>query len=186
MHIIGGEKKGHQLFGPGPEEIRPITHLVRKAIFDLLRQVVEGAEFLDLFAGTGSVGLEALSQGAKNCFFVDRLPEAIELISKNVEELNYSDRTRIYRSGVSEALEQFESLDHRFDIVFVGPPYETDLAEQTLNQLDELKVVNPAGVIVVEAFVKDNLEEGFDNLRQIKTREYGQTKLLIYRKLAKV
>ena len=185
MYIISGEKKGRQLFGPGPEEIRPITHLVRKAIFDLLRQVIDGAEFLDLFAGTGSVGLEALSQGAKSCFFVDRLPEAIELISKNVEELNYSDRTRICRSEASDALERLGALGHRFDIVFVGPPYETDLAEKTLRQLDELQVVNPGGLIVVEVFLKEDLKDRLKSLRQIKNREYGQTKLLIYRKLGK-
>ncbi len=138
---------------------------------------------MDLFAGTGSVGLEALSQGAESCFFVDRLPKAIELISKNVEELNYTDRTRIYQSDVGEALDRFDSLAHRFDIVFVGPPYNTGLAEQTLTQLDALSVVNPGGIIAVEVFLKENLKDGFTNLQQIKVKEYGQTKLMIYRKL---
>ncbi|MBS3813044.1 16S rRNA (guanine(966)-N(2))-methyltransferase RsmD [Candidatus Bipolaricaulota bacterium] len=181
MHIIGGQKKGHSLFGPGPKDIRPIQHLVRKALFDMIRQLVEGARFLDLFAGTGSVGLEALSRGTRNCTFVDRSQQAISLISKNLEKLDYTDRAVVEKNDVGSALEKYDRRARRFDIAFVGPPYETNLATTTLEQLNSLKVIRPGGVIIVEVFHKDDLPGELSNLNQIDSREYGQTKLAFYR-----
>ena len=87
MKIISGEKKGHKIFGPGPKKIRPMRHSVRKALFDILQNVIDGSRFLDLFAGTGGVGLEALSRGAAHVTFVDDFSEAVNLIGKSVEKL---------------------------------------------------------------------------------------------------
>ncbi len=173
------------MFGPGPKEIRPIQHLVRKALFDMIRQLTEGARFLDLFAGTGSVGLEALSRGAKNCTFVDRSQKAISLVSKNLEKLDYVDRAVVEKSDVFSALEKYDRRARRFDIAFVGPPYDTDLAEKTLNQLNDLKVIRPGGVVIVEVFHKDDLPEELSHVSQIDSREYGQTELIFYRRTQK-
>jgi len=182
MYIIGGEKSGQKIYGPGPKEIRPIQHLVRKALFDMLRQVMENASFLDLFAGTGSVGLEALSEGAKNCTFVDRSSRSIELISKNVDTLDYTDRSNIYKDEVSVALEKFNDRARYFDIAFVGPPYDTNLAQTTMDHLDRINVIKPGGIVVVEVFFKDELSDDCDNYNRIESREYGQTKLNFYRR----
>jgi len=182
MQIISGERKGKKLYGPGPEEIRPIRHLVRKALFDILRQVISGSLFLDLYAGTGSVGLEALSRGANHVTFVDQLPDATRLINKNLDALTYTNRATVYQMDTEEALEKFDHRDRRFDIVFLGPPYQEGLSKATLKQLGRNKVVKQGGLVGVEVFFKNDLADGYDKLVKIKEREYGQNKLAIYRK----
>ena len=182
MKIISGEKKGHKIFGPGPDEIRPMRHSVRKALFDILQNVVEGSRFLDLFSGTGGVGLEALSRGASQAIFVDNLPESAKLIGKNIEKLGYQRVTRLYELDVSEAIDRFARADRRFDIVFLGPPYEEGLTEKTLNKLKGTNVVRPWGIVGVEVFFKNELNENYGELMKIESRDYGQSKLVLYRR----
>lgn len=182
MHIIGGKKKGHKLYGPGPDEIRPIRHLVRKALFDILHKVVPGSNFLDLFAGTGSVGLEALSRGADHVTFVDRFSGATKLINKNVEKLGFSNSTNVCQMETEEALDKFDRRDRRFDLLFVGPPYGEGLEGDTLNQLGRNKVAKNRGLVAVEVFFKNDLARSYGSLVKIKESEYGQNKLVFYRK----
>ncbi|MFB6291591.1 MAG: 16S rRNA (guanine(966)-N(2))-methyltransferase RsmD [Candidatus Bipolaricaulia bacterium] len=182
MKIISGEKKGHKIFGPGPEEVRPMRHSVRKSLFDILQNVVEGSRFLDLFAGTGGVGLEALSRGADHATFVDNLPESVKLIGKNIEKLGYQQVTRLYELDASRAIDKFEGRDRRFDIVFLGPPYQKGLTVQTLNRLGGNKVVRKWGIVGVEVFFKNELEDKFGGLEMVTSRTYGQSKLVIYRR----
>ena len=182
MKIISGEKKGHKIYGPGPEEVRPMRHSVRKALFDILQNVIEGARFLDLFAGTGSVGLEALSRGASHATFVDNLPESIQLIGKNIEKLGYQGVTTIHSMAVSEAIEKFKNRDRRFDLVFIGPPYQEGLTESTLKQLEGSEIVRTWGIVTVEVFFKNDLNEKYGELEKIDFSDYGQSKLVIYRR----
>lgn len=182
MQIISGEKKGYKIYGPGPDEIRPISHLVRKALFDILRQVVPDSKFLDLYAGTGSIGLEALSRGATDATFVDHFSEATKLINRNVEKLSYTDTANVYKLKVEEAIDKFHRRDRRFDIVFLGPPYNQGLAEKTLYQLRENNVVRNGGIVGVEVFFKNELEVKYYDLERIKESEYGQNKLVFYRR----
>lgn len=182
MQIIAGEKKGHKLYGPGPDEIRPIRHLVRKALFDILCQVVPESRFLDLFAGTGSVGLEALSRGADHVTFVDSFSEATKLINKNVERLDYTDSTKVCRLETEEALDKFDQRDRRFDLVFLGPPYDQGLARKTLNQLAWTKVARKGSLVAAEVFSKNELDDRYERLVKIKESEYGQNKLVFYRR----
>jgi 16S rRNA (guanine966-N2)-methyltransferase len=184
MQIISGEKKGYKIYGPGPDEIRPISHLVRKALFDILRQVVADSKFLDLYAGTGSIGLEALSRGATSATFVDHFSEATKLINKNVEKLNYTGTANVYRMKAEKAIDKFHRRDRRFDIVFLGPPYDQGLAEEALYHLRGKNVVRDGGIVAVEVFFKNDLEISYDDLERIKKSEYGQNKLVFYRRKA--
>lgn len=181
MKIISGEKKGYKIYGPGPEKIRPMRHSVRKAFFDILQNVIEGSNFLDLFAGTGSVGLEALSQGANHATFVDSLSKSGELIGKSIDKLGYQDVTTLEIMEVSAAIEKYARRDRRFDIVFLGPPYERGLSKKTLNQLKETNLVRRWGILGVEIFFKTDLSQEYGKLKKIDSREYGQSKLVIYR-----
>jgi len=182
MNIISGEKKGHKIFGPGPDEVRPMRHSVRKALFDILRNVVEGSRFLDLFAGTGSVGLEALSRGANHATFVDNLSESVNLIGKNIDKLGYQDVTTLCDMEVSVAIDKFARRDRRFDIVFLGPPYQEGLTKNTLNWLKGTNVVRKWGIVGVEVFFKTDLGQEFGDIEMIESRDYGQSKLIIYRR----
>lgn len=182
MQIISGDKKGYRIFGPGPKEIRPIRHLVRKALFDILRQVVSDSRFLDLYAGTGSIGLEALSRGASSVTFVDSFSRATQLINRNLEKLGYESKARVYGTKVGEAIDKFDRRDRRFDIAFLGPPYNEDLAEETLNQLAGKNVVRRGGLVAAEVFFKNDLADQYGDLAKIKESKYGQNKLYFYRR----
>lgn len=169
--------------GPGPDRIRPIRHMVRGALFDILRHVVKGSEFLDLFAGTGSVGLEALSRGAKHVTFVDNYGPATKLIAKNLSRLQFEDKARIYQKDVEEALTTFGRRDRRFEVAFLGPPYEEGLTEPTLKLLSEETVLSAGGIASAEIFKKTSLPEAIGTLRKIQCEKYGQNKLIFYRQI---
>lgn len=182
MQIISGKKKGHRIEGPGPEDIRPMRQVVRKALFDMLRRVIEGSNFADLFAGTGSVGLEAISQGADSVTFVDSLDRSIEIVNKNLDLLGFTDSARTYCRETGEMIDVFDRRDRRFDIVFAGPPYGQGLAEETLEKIAEKSILEPFGILAVEVFSKKELEDSYGELEIVKKRDYGQNRLLVFRK----
>mgnify|MGYP006282976141 CR=1 FL=1 len=182
MKIVAGRKKGAEIFGPGPKKIRPMRQVVRRAMFDTLRNVVEGSTFLDLFAGTGSVGLEALSQGAESVTFVDNLHQAIQLINKNLEKLGFRNQASVLEMEVSRALDYLAGKDFTFDLVFVGPPYGEGLSKETLKLLSEKNIVRSNGIVVTEMFKKNELPAACLDFERIQTKNYGQSKLLFYRR----
>ena len=182
MRIIGGEKKGVEIKGPGPKDIRPMRELVRRAMFDMLRQVIEDSRFLDLFAGTGSVGLEALSRGAKKVTFVDNFPKAVSLIEQNLELLGYEERADVYQMEAEDAIDFFERKGEKFDLAFLGPPYGKDLTKEILKALNGSKTVRPGGIVAAEVFKKNEINNKFNNFNLLKERVYGQNKLIIMRK----
>ena len=185
MRITGGELGGRRLRAPDSAEIRPMRDQVRAALFNILMDVVEDSVFLDLFAGTGSVGLEALSRGASRAVFVDRGREARELLQQNIDELDLSDRAEIRADDVSDAITRLEQLDERFDLVFVGPPYGRDLAPTTLDQLSASRVLAPDAIVVAEVFKKESVADAYGRLARFDQREYGDNRLVLYRLLAR-
>lgn len=121
MRIIAGTARGRKLVSPAGERTRPLLDRVREALFSILGERVSGARVLDLYAGTGSIGLEALSRGAAHCVFVERDREALECLLRNATELDFIDRARIVRGRVEAQLER--PLEERYDLVFFDPPY---------------------------------------------------------------
>jgi 16S rRNA (guanine966-N2)-methyltransferase len=114
MRVTGGKQRGERLLDLEDERIRPMRAAVRTALFNIIRELVKGSRFLDLFAGTGSVGLEALSRGAEECTFVDRLPEAVRLIKQNLAKLGLTGRAKVYQLDALEAIARFERRGKRF------------------------------------------------------------------------
>lgn len=186
MQVIGGSKKGHKLFWPEDHKIRPMRDMVRSALFNILGDLVENSRFLDLFAGTGSVGIEALSRGARHCVFVDNAPEAIKLIHKNLEALGLKKKASVLKLDVFEAIERLAREGARFDLIFVGPPYGKHLADKALTRLSKHAILNKAGIIVTEIFKKEVLHHEYGDLRRLKEREYGDNRLLFYSHSCKV
>jgi len=180
MRIIGGEKRGRRLAHWQGGEIRPLRDRVRAALFDTLGEFVRGAEVLDLFAGTGAVGLEALSRGAKRATFVDSSSEAIRIIRENVALLGYSERVEIIHGDAIKAVKTLARRGRRFDLVFIGAPYDTGLAAQALQALAEALPLRPGAIVVAETFHKDELGE-FPPLRLWQSRHYGETRLTYFR-----
>ncbi len=181
MRIIGGERRGRKLAHWQGGGIRPLRDRVRTALFDTLGEAVVGAEVLDLFAGTGAVGLEALSRGAKWATFVDSSAEAIRIIRENAARLGYSERVDIIHGDAIKAVRGLARRGRRFDLVFIGAPYDTGLAKEALQALAEALPLRPGAFVVAETFHKEAFGEEFRPLRLWHSRSYGETRLTYFR-----
>ncbi len=182
MRITGGALGSRRLHVPRSADVRPMRDQVRAALFNILMDVVEGSRFLDLFAGTGSVGLEALSRGASEAVFVDHGREALELLRRNVAELEVGDRAEILGEDVFRALARWGGADRRFDLVFIGPPYGAELAHRTLACVAEAEILAPDAVVVTEIFKKETVQAEYGWLKRIDERLYGDNRLVLYRR----
>ena len=136
MRIIAGKYKGKKLAEFELGSTRPTADMVREALFDKIGFYVEGGVFLDLFAGTGAVGLEAASRGAKAVYFVDKSKEAVSLIKRNLSAINLNN-LNVYNNDFSLALGQFGKQNLEFDIIFLDPPYATDFAEVAIEKIKD-------------------------------------------------
>lgn len=180
MRIIGGERRGRKLARWQGEGIRPLRDRVRTALFDTLGEAVVGAEVLDLFAGTGAVGLEALSRGASRATLVDASAKSVRIIRDNAARLGYSERVEIIRADAVRAIQALARRGRRFDLVFIGAPYGKDLAASALKALAEALPLRPGAVVVAETFHKDKLLDEFPPLRLFDSRSYGETRLTYF------
>lgn len=181
MRITGGSKRGHQLVPWEEARIRPMRDFVRTALFNILADFVPGSRFLDLFCGTGSVGLEALSRGAAECVFIDSTSEACGITRRNLDALGFLHRGKVIQMDFSEAIEHLQRRGMRFDLVFVGPPYGKDLAKAALRLLGESHLVNQDAVIVAEVYKKEGLPSAYGRLHCVDQRIYGDNALYFYR-----
>lgn len=184
MRIIGGRLGGHSLIEPTPQMkrfLRPMREAVRAALFDILSDSVTNARFLDLFAGTGSVGLEALSRGAQSCVFVDISGQACQIIHENLKNLNLEKHARIYQLDVFRAIELFDRQSEEFDLVFVGPPYGQGLAPKTLAHLATHSILSSGALVVTEIFKKETIQTEYGLLKSFDERTYGDNRLWFYR-----
>ena len=177
MRIIAGKNKGKKLNSFELSSTRPTSDKIREALFDKLGTKVENCDFLDLFAGTGAVGIEAISRGAKSVFFVDENKMAIGIVKKNLNLISVTDQN-VYLSNFEKALLNFKKNGQTFDVIFVDPPYASNFAEQAIEKIREMKLLNLNGILVWEHDANKNLfiEKNYSN---VVTKKYGD-KFLTY------
>lgn len=184
MRIIGGEYRSRIIEMPKGAEVRPTQDRVREAVFNILADV-NGKRVLDLFAGSGAYGLEALSRGADYTAFVENNSRCLSTIEKNAEVLQIpQSRYAILRSSAYIVLERLEKDYERFDLIFVDPPYHKDMARKCLLYIDNYDILTDAGLVVVEHFKADSLETELNALAPEKERKYGDTVITIFKKCA--
>jgi 16S rRNA (guanine966-N2)-methyltransferase len=184
MRIVGGKFKGLHLATPAGSATRPTSDRVREAIFNILEHGladfrIEDSRVLDLFAGTGALGLEALSRGARYCHFIDEATPARGLIRANADKLGVIGQCKIWRRDAAK-LGDCAPLPP-FDLVFADPPYDRGLGEKALRALVEGHWLNPGAVVVLEESDRADLPE-ITGLKQIDMREYGETIVRFYRR----
>jgi 16S rRNA (guanine966-N2)-methyltransferase len=184
MRISAGEHRGRRLRSPRGRRTRPTSEFLRQAIFNILAARVRGARFLDLFAGTGAVGLEALSRGASAVTFVERDAGSVETLRANVAALGFSGRTRVIAGDALPMLARLEAAGAPFDIIFVDPPYARDLAARCMERLAHGGVLSENGILVVQTFHKTVLPERVGLLARVRERRYGESALVLYTKEA--
>jgi 16S rRNA (guanine966-N2)-methyltransferase len=182
MRVTGGKARGRRLAAFKGLDIRPTSDLVREAIFDLLGQDFSGVRALDLFAGTGSLGIEGLSRGATGAVFIDESAKAIELIRKNLKLCGMEGRGFTLRTNLLRGWpDQHPLLRERFALIFVDPPYGKGYALPVLETLHEEHLVEPAAPVVVQTEKGEDLPEGVGNLKSVKVRTYGSTRITIFK-----
>ena len=182
MRIIGGTLRGRQLARPSGSGTRPTAGLVKEALFNILAEKIPGARFLDLFAGAGAVGIEALSRGAKSATFVESHPATCRLLRDNLRRCGYERVATIRQTPVDRFLQQqaTNAAALPYDIVFLDPPYHTDEGGNILPALGRGVIISRDGVVVLEHFHKTRLADQIGHLALIKTYRYGDTLLSMY------
>ena len=192
MRISGGTAKGRRTAtkrllteNSEGERLRPTSSKVREALFDILRNKIEGASFVDLYAGTGTVGLEALSRGAERSFFVEPDDLRIRTIKNNVLGLGFLEQAAVEKGRAYEFLQKATAENESFDIFFIDPPYDSEEIEKILPLLGEEGLVNEDGIVIVEHFFKRHVPEKAGRLKMKRNYRYGDTMLTLYRKADK-
>ena len=185
MKVIGGEFGGRRLKTLKSVKMRPTPMRVKEALFNILGNRIVGSSFLDLYAGSGQIGVEALSRGAKEVIFVDNHPSAIRLIHANLGFLPSEEGLRIPRNNVLKAIDNLSKGKKRFDIIFLDPPYESRLVKNTLQALAKSDILKPPTLIITEHHKSLNLDREINSLIQIRQERYGDTILTFYRKVRK-
>ena len=191
MRISAGALKGKQIgtrkifqAKSGAAELRPTSSKVREALFDILRNEIPGALFLDLYAGSGAVGFEALSRGAKKAYFVESDQPRARAIQEVVRKTCLEDRTSVSQEPVMGFLGRADRAGMLFDIIFADPPYASEKVGEALSFIDKGHLLSDVGHLIIEHASKKPLgDSGLMTLRLIKTYRYGDTMLTRYRKV---
>jgi 16S rRNA (guanine966-N2)-methyltransferase len=179
MRIIAGAFKGRRL-APVKGRIRPTAAKVREAVFSILGPAVSGLRVLDLFAGTGALGIEALSRGAAAAVFVEDHPESLKVLRRNLADLGLADRTTVWPLPVTTALKQLAAQGEPFGLAFLDPPYGGAEAVTALSALAELPLLAHGARVVVEHGRRESLPEACGALTRLTVRRYGDTQVAIY------
>lgn len=180
MRIITGKAKGIVLKTPQGEATRPTAERVKEAVFSMLQFDIEDRSILDLFAGSGQMGLEALSRGAANAIFVDKSKDAIKFIKENIEKTKLSDKATVFQSDYLDFIRR--NRDQAFDIIIIDPPYALKMYNPALKSLFESGMIKPTSLIVCESGTDEifngdtELENRFEVAKQSK---YGNTFITI-------
>ncbi|MEG0918444.1 MAG: 16S rRNA (guanine(966)-N(2))-methyltransferase RsmD [Anaerovoracaceae bacterium] len=177
MRIIAGDLKGRKLETPLDKKVRPTTDKVKEAMFSILMNNTYDRVFCDLFAGTGNLGLEALSRGAKFCYFGDSSNESIRLLKTNIEHCKVTDNVRIIHGDYTRTL---DNIPEKVDVFLVDPPYNKDLVEKVMEKIAQSSLLAEEGLILVEHPKEEVLEETYGSYTLIKEKKYGRVVLSIY------
>ncbi|MFH1459300.1 MAG: 16S rRNA (guanine(966)-N(2))-methyltransferase RsmD [Candidatus Omnitrophota bacterium] len=180
MQIITGFLKSRTIKIPKSKLIRPTSGKVRKAIFDILGDFIIKKNVLDLFSGSGALGLEALSSGAESVTFVEKNQFFVKVIKENAKNLVLGKNTQVFGCDVFEALNILARKKISFEIIFIDPPYYRDLAKKCLLEISKYDIVHPLGIVVAEHHKKDELPENCNSLTRWKYKKYGDTFVSFY------
>jgi len=176
VRIISGQFKGFPLESPKGLSTRPTSDKVKEALFSMLMPYLPAQNVLDLFAGTGALGLESISRGCGRATFVDNDPKAIAAIKRNIGFTKTYDCTKIFKM---DAVTFLDKTDEKFDIIFMDPPYEKKIYEQCLMKIYENSLLNEGGIITLEWDEKVNVPQIPDFYEVIKDKKYGRVNITI-------
>lgn len=184
MRVIAGSLKGRQVSAVKGHNTRPTTDKIKENIFNIMGQFFDGGHVLDLFAGSGNLGIEALSRGMDHAVFIDMNADAIKTIKENIANLKLEEQTEVYRNDAFKALNVLAKKGVKFDLIFLDPPYDRISMTELLTVIMEKKLLNKDGLIMCEYGEGANVQYDGSNLKEIKHETYGTIEILILKKVA--
>lgn len=181
--MISGSAKGLQLLTLEGMSTRPTTDRVKENLFNIIAPYIADSKVLDLFAGSGSLGIEALSRGAQSAVFSDQSDKSVEIIKKNLEHTKFLDNSEVYLGDAQLILKKLSQQSKKFDIIFLDPPYKNEIIPKILQALEVNNVLEDRVLIIAETDISDELPEEIGTLIVSKKQNYGKTKLTFFRVL---
>ena len=181
MRVISGYLKGRKLEGYNVETTRPTMDRVKESMFASIQNYIEDSVVLDLFCGTGSLGIEALSMGSNKCYFVDNNKEIIKYLNKNINNLNIQDKSVIINKDYKDSLLYFRNNNIKFNLILVDAPYKMEVMNEVINLINKYNLLLDNGILVLE-YSFDILKDNYDNFELIKTKKYSDKYVTIYKK----
>ena len=179
MRIIAGDYKGRRLIAPADRNVRPTSDKVKEAMFSMLQTRIEDAKVLDLFGGTGNLGLEALSRGAESCIFCDASKTSIKMIRENIDMCRAGEYSTVIWGDYMKALTRISGSE-KMDIILLDPPYALGLLPKVLAAIRELDILADDGVIVCEHYKETELEDNESGFEKLKSKHYGKVVLSLF------
>ena len=177
MRIITGELKGRRLYSPNDKSIRPTSDKVKESIFNMVSEYTEDAVVVDLFCGTGNMGLEAISRGAKRAYFIDKARESILLTKKNIAHCKVENKAIIFGSDYERGL---TAIKEKVDVIFLDPPYKAGYLEGCILKISKLSLLAQDGILVCEHGYDEKLPDTIDAMVKLKEKRYGKSVVDIY------
>lgn len=180
MRIIGGTMRGTKLYTLEGLNTRPTLDRVKESLFNILNFKLQDAVVLDLFSGSGTLGLEAISRGAEKAVLCDSSKEAYKVIINNVEKVRAKEKVKVYNLDFEKCLEKVFDEKYKFDIVFLDPPYESEYYKKSLEKIYELELLSEDGIIILETDDKDRIVSEIDTEKYYiyDERKYGRVSLV--------
>ena len=179
VRVISGSARGLKLNTPGDDRVRPTTDRVKESMFNIVQDWVYDSQVLDLFAGSGALGIEALSRAASQAVFCDNSLDSIKIIKSNIEKARVVDRSQIVSGDFKRCLRDMEAKNQSFDMIFVDPPYYEGLFEEVLDTIRSCKILKKDGIVIVEHDAQKPIGQ-VEGLEVYKEKKYGITMLTFY------
>ncbi|WP_418790107.1 16S rRNA (guanine(966)-N(2))-methyltransferase RsmD [Phosphitispora sp. TUW77] len=181
VRVITGSAKGRRLKSLKGMETRPTMDRTKESLFNIINERIFGSWFLDLYAGTGAIGIEALSRGADKAVFIENNPRAVKIIRDNLEQTELSGRSDIFCASVENAVVMLAKQKKLFDIIYMDPPYGMGIVQETIDLLCRHLLLQPGGLIITEGSKMDQLQEKTSCFTMFRQEKYGDTMLSFYR-----
>lgn len=182
MRVISGYLNGRELLGYNVETTRPTMSRVKESMFASIQNYIDDSIILDLFCGTGSLGIEALSMGASRCYFVDNNKEILRYLNKNINNLDINSKSIIVSKDYRDSLLYFKNNNIKFNIVLVDAPYKMEVMEEVIELVTKYDLLLDKGILLLE-YSFDKLKDKYNNLELIKSKKYSDKYVNIYRKI---
>ncbi len=182
MKISGGTFRGRNIASPRGKFTRPTSGRLKKTLFDILAPHLPGARVLDLFAGAGALGLEAISRGASRVVFVERRREAVKAIESNLEKLGVADQAEVLRYEARSALRLLGERSEQFQLILLDPPYRVEIRALVLDQIDRLSLLDDQGTVIVEHHHKTPLADAYGSLKKTRQVRAGESCLTFFQR----